>query len=142
MEQISKTLLLPSRPLLTLKFHQLKNYYLRNSLRTPLHHLSQFPPPPPSRGKSYGLGDSPQAITQIPFFYPPPGVQEFQVVVTLTLPNMVLSIPVWYLHPPVMVPQPSLPPQIEGIPMQILVQAPTTPPSPPTIGTTATVGGR
>jgi hypothetical protein len=53
----------------------------------------------------------PQDITQIPFFHPPPGVQAFQVVATLTLPNMVLAIPIWYLHPPEMVPQPSLPPQ-------------------------------
>jgi hypothetical protein len=52
----------------------------------------------------------PQAITQIPFFYPPPGVQSFQVATTLTLPNMVLEIPIWYLHPPDMVPKPSLPP--------------------------------
>jgi hypothetical protein len=66
----------------------------------------------------------PQAITQIPFFYPPPGVQYFQVATTLTLPNMVLTIPVWYLHPPAMVPQPSLPPQSEGIPMQIPVLTP------------------
>jgi hypothetical protein len=28
----------------------------------------------------------PQAITQIPFFYPPPGVQAFQVAAMLTLP--------------------------------------------------------
>jgi hypothetical protein len=34
----------------------------------------------------------PQAITQIPFFYPPPGIQAFQVAATLTLPNMVLAI--------------------------------------------------
>jgi hypothetical protein len=53
----------------------------------------------------------PQAITQIPFFYPPPDVQAFQVAVILTLPNMVLAIPICYLHPPDMVPQPSLPPQ-------------------------------
>jgi hypothetical protein len=46
----------------------------------------------------------PQAISQIPFFYPPPSIQYFQVVATLTLPNMVLSILVWYLHPPMMVP--------------------------------------
>jgi hypothetical protein len=52
----------------------------------------------------------PQAITQIPLFYPPPGVQAFQVAATLTLPNMVLAILVWYLHSPEMVPQPSLPP--------------------------------
>jgi hypothetical protein len=66
----------------------------------------------------------PQAITQIPFFYPPPGIQAFQVAATLTLPNMVLEIPVWYLHPPAMVPQPSLPPQTEGIPcrFQYLLQ--------------------
>jgi hypothetical protein len=36
----------------------------------------------------------PQAITQIPFFYPPPSVQAFQVAAMLTLPNMVLAIPV------------------------------------------------
>jgi hypothetical protein len=36
----------------------------------------------------------PQAITQNPFFYPPPGIQSFQVAATITLPNMVLSIPV------------------------------------------------
>jgi hypothetical protein len=73
----------------------------------------------------------PQDITQIPFFYPPPGVQYFQVVATLTLPNMVLEIPVWYLHPPEMVPQPSLPPQMEGIPMIISILTPTIPSTPP-----------
>jgi hypothetical protein len=49
-------------------------------------------------------------LTQIPFFYPPPGIEAFQVGTTLTLPNMVLAIPVWHLHPPEMVPCPSLPP--------------------------------
>jgi hypothetical protein len=71
----------------------------------------------------------PQDLTQIPFFYPPPDVQDFQVATILTLPNMVLSILVWYLHLPVMVPQSSLPPQLEGIPMQIPVLTPTTLPS-------------
>jgi hypothetical protein len=84
----------------------------------------------------------PQAITQIPFFYPPSGVQAFQVAATLTLPNMVLEIPVWYLHPPEMVPQPSLPPQTEGIPMQIPILTPTIPPTPPLTSTPATAGGR
>jgi hypothetical protein len=84
----------------------------------------------------------PQAITQIPFFYPPPGVQDFQVAATLTLPNMVLAIPVWYLHPPEMVPQPSLPPQIEGIPMQIPILTPTIPSTPPLTNLPATAGGR
>jgi hypothetical protein len=81
----------------------------------------------------------PQAITQIPFFYPPPGIEAFQVAAMLTLPNMVLAIPVWYLHPPEMVPRPSLPPQKEGIPMTIPILTPTTPPltNPP-----ATAGGR
>jgi hypothetical protein len=60
----------------------------------------------------------------------------------LNLPNMVLSILVSYLHPPVMVPQPSIPPHSEGIPMHILVLAPTTPPSPPILSTTAMTGGR
>jgi hypothetical protein len=101
-----------------------------------------IPDSPPLQGKILVWETVPQAITQIPFFYPPPGVQAFQVVSTLTLPNMVLSIPVWYLHPPTMVPTPSLPPQIEGLPMQIPVQAPTTPPSPPTSSNTTTTWGR
>jgi hypothetical protein len=84
----------------------------------------------------------PQAITQIPFFYPPPGVQAFQVAAMLTLPNMALEIPIWYLHPPAMVPQPSLPPQTKGIPMQIPVPTPTTPPTSPLATTAATAGGR
>jgi hypothetical protein len=84
----------------------------------------------------------PQAITQIPFFYPPPGVQYFQVVTMLTLPNMVLAIPVWYLHPPEMVPQPSLPPQMEGIPMTIPILTPTIPSTPPLTNLLATAGGR
>jgi hypothetical protein len=36
----------------------------------------------------------PRPLTQITFFYPPPGVEAFQVAATLTLPNMVLAIPV------------------------------------------------
>jgi hypothetical protein len=84
----------------------------------------------------------PQAITQIPFLYPPLSIQYFQVVATLTLPNMVLTILVWYLHPPTIVPQPALPPQTEGISMQILVLTLTTPPSPPLVSTTMIAGGR
>jgi hypothetical protein len=84
----------------------------------------------------------PQAITQIPFFYPPLGVQDFQVAATLTLPNMVLAIPVWYLHPPEMVPQPSLPPQTKGIPMKIPILTPTIPSTPPLTTLPATAGGR
>jgi hypothetical protein len=83
----------------------------------------------------------PQAITQIPLFYPPLGVQDFQVAATITLPNMVLAIPVWYLHPPAMVSQISLPPQPEGILMQIPVLTLTTPPSPPLASTTTMDGG-
>jgi hypothetical protein len=84
----------------------------------------------------------PQAITQIPFFYPPLGVQDFQVAATLTLPNMVLEIQVWYLHPPEIVPQPSLPPQMEGIPMNIPILTPTIPSTPPLINFPTIVGGR
>jgi hypothetical protein len=84
------------------------------------------------QGHSPSRETVPQPLTQIPFFYPPPGIESFQVAATLTLPNMVLAIPVWYLHPPEMVPRPSLPPQ-EGFPMTILVLTPTTPilPTPP-----------
>jgi hypothetical protein len=70
------------------------------------------------------------------------GIQDFQVAATLTLPNMVLEIPVWYLHPPVMVPQPSLPPQTEGILMQVPILTPNALPSPPLTSTTATSRGR
>jgi hypothetical protein len=109
------------------------------------------PPEPPGHSSTPPVHDStsppghvpvwetvPQPITQIPFFYPPPGIEAFQVAAMLTLPNMVLAIPVWYLHPPEMVPRPSLPPQ-EGIPMTIPILTPTTPPltNPP-----ATAGGR
>jgi hypothetical protein len=94
------------------------------------------------QGQILVLETIPQAITQIPFFYPPLGVQDFQVAATLTLPNMVLEIPVWYLHPPMMVPQPSLPPQTEGISMHILVLTLTTPHSPLLASTTVMAGGR
>jgi hypothetical protein len=60
----------------------------------------------------------------------------------LTLPNMVLEIPVWNLHPPEMVPQPSLPPQTKGILMQILIVTPTIPPTLPLTSTCATARGR
>jgi hypothetical protein len=70
----------------------------------------------------------PQPLTQIPFFYPPPGIEAFQVAATLTLPNMVLAILVWYLHPPKMVPRPSLPPQ-DGLPMTIPILTPIVPPT-------------
>jgi hypothetical protein len=58
----------------------------------------------------------------------------------LTLPNMVLAILVWYLHPPTMVPCPQ-----EGLPMTIPVLTPTTPTTPttPILPTPhATAGGR
>jgi hypothetical protein len=84
----------------------------------------------------------PQAITQTPFFYPPPGIEAFQVATTLTLPNMVLALPVWYLHPPAMVPQPPLPPQTEGIPMTIPILTPTIPSPHPITNPPATAGGR
>jgi hypothetical protein len=50
MELTLETPFLPLRPLHTSMFHQLKKYYLKNSLRTLLHHLS---PIPPRRGKSW-----------------------------------------------------------------------------------------
>ena len=60
----------------------------------------------------------------------------------LNLSNMVLAIPVWYLHPPKMVPQPSLPPQSEGIPMHIPVLTSATPPSPPIASTIFAAGDK
>jgi hypothetical protein len=71
-----------------------------NSSTPPLH---EFTSPP---GHIPVWETVPQAITRTPFFYPPPGIKAFQVATTLTLPNMVLALPVWYLHPPAMVPQP------------------------------------
>jgi hypothetical protein len=55
----------------------------------------------------------------------------------LTLPNMVLAIPVWYLHPPKMVPRLQ-----EGLPMVIPVLTPTTPTTPILPTPPATAGGR
>jgi hypothetical protein len=117
-------------------------------------HSSQKPPPqeplrhlstPPIHDSTSPQGHIPvwetvpQAITQVPFFYPLPGIEDFQVAAMLTLPNMVLAIPVWYLHPLEMVPRPFLPPQKEGFPMTITILTPTTPPltNPP-----STAGGR
>jgi hypothetical protein len=68
---------------------------------TPIVHEST-----PPQGSNPIWETVPRPLTQIPFFYPPPGVEAFQVAATLTLPNMVLAIPVWYLHPPEMVPRP------------------------------------
>jgi hypothetical protein len=79
----------------------------------------------------------PRPLTQIPFFYPPPGVEAFQVAATLTLPNMVLAIPVWYLHPPEMVPRPQA-----GLPMTIPVLTPNTPTAPILPTPPAPAGGR
>jgi hypothetical protein len=84
----------------------------------------------------------PQAITQIPFFYPLLGIESFQVAARLTLPNMVLAILVWYLHPPEMVPRPSLPPQTKGIPMTIPILTPTIPLTPPLTHPPTTVRSR
>jgi hypothetical protein len=92
------------------------------NLLTPLVH--DFPSP---QGHILVWETVSQDITQIPFFYPPPDIKAFQVVTMLTLPNMVLAILVWYLHPPEMVPRPSLPPQMEGIPMTIPILTPTIP---------------
>lgn len=39
----------------------------------------------------------PQDLSHIPFLYPPPSISCYQVTATLTLPNMVITIPVWYL---------------------------------------------
>jgi hypothetical protein len=100
---------------------------------TPTIHKSTSP-----QGHSPVWETVPQSLTQIPFFYPPSGIEAFQVAAMLTLPNMVLAIPVLYLHPPEMVPQPSLPPQ-EGLLMTIPVLTPTTPPLTTLL---VTVGGR
>jgi hypothetical protein len=107
-----------------------------NSLTLPVHDFTS------PHGHILFWETVPQAITQIPFFYPPSGVQGFQVATILTLPNMVLEIPIWYLHPPRMVPQQSLPPQTEGIPMQVPILTPTIPPTPPLTNLPATVGGK
>jgi hypothetical protein len=91
----------------------------------------------PPQGPSPIWETVPRPLTQIPFFYPPPGIEAFQVAATLTLPNMVLAIPVWYLHPPEMVPRPQA-----GLPMTIPVLTPTTPTTPILPTPPATAGGR
>jgi hypothetical protein len=90
-----------------------------NSLMPTVHETS------PPQGPNSFWETVPRPLTQIPFFYPPPGVEAFQVAAILTLPNMVLAIPVWYLHPPEMVPRPQA-----GLPMTILVLTPNPPITP------------
>jgi hypothetical protein len=54
-----------------IKFHQSKNYYLRNSLK---HHRTtcpRFPPPPPPPRENPSLGDSPPSHYPNPLFLPP-----------------------------------------------------------------------
>jgi hypothetical protein len=99
---------------------------------TPIVHES----PPPQRPSPI-WETVPRPLTQIPFFYPPPGVESFQVAAMLTLPNMVLAILVWYLHPLEMVPRPQ-----EGFPMAVPVLTPTTPTTPILPTPRATAGGR
>jgi hypothetical protein len=99
---------------------------------TPTVHESKPPPGPNPVWETV-----PRPLTQIPFFYPPPGIEAFQVAAMLTLPNMVLAIPVWYLHPPEMVPRPQA-----GLPMMIPVITPTTPTTPILPTPPATAGGR
>jgi hypothetical protein len=99
---------------------------------TPMVHESTSP-----RGPKPIWETVPRPLTQIPFFYPPPGIEAFQVAAMLTLPNMVLAIPVWYLHPPEMVPCPQ-----EGLPMTIPVITPTPPTTPILPTPPATAGGR
>jgi hypothetical protein len=68
---------------------------------------ASLPPEPPANSSTPTVHEStppqgpnpiwetvPRPLTQVPFFYPPPGVQAFQVAATLTLPNMVLASPV------------------------------------------------
>jgi hypothetical protein len=108
--------------------------------------LSQEPPAPsstspvhestPPQGPNLIWETVPRPLTQIPFFYPPPSIEAFQVAATLTLPNMVLAIPVWYLHPPEMVPRPQA-----GLPMTIPVLTPTTSTTPILPTPLATAGG-
>jgi hypothetical protein len=56
MELTLETPFLPLRPLHTSTFHQLKRYYLKNYLRTLLHHLSLISP---FLGENPSLGDNP-----------------------------------------------------------------------------------
>ena len=111
---------------------------------------TQLPQEPPANSSTPAVHEStplqgpnpiwdtvPRHLTQIPFFYPPPGVESFQVAAMLTLPNMVLAIPVWYLHPPEMVPRPQA-----GLPMTIPVLTPNTPTTPILPTPPVTAGGR
>jgi hypothetical protein len=75
----------------------------------------------------------PQSLTQISFFYPPPGLMTYQVEYTFTLPNMEIGIHILYLDPPYMVPILSIYPQTTTLPMQTLVQ-PTLPQPCHTVG--------
>jgi hypothetical protein len=109
MELKSEIPFLPLRLIHPSMSHQLKKFYLRDYLRTLLHHISPISPSP---NRKYWFGRQiPKPSLKFDSSNPPLGIQSFQVSSMLTLPNMVLAILVWYLHPLEMVPQPSLPPQ-------------------------------
>jgi hypothetical protein len=101
MELTQKMLVLLRRLRSFLTSQQLQNHSCRNLLHT--RRPQQSTNPHPLRG-IVPFGRVPQPLTQIPFFYPPPGIEAIQVAAMLALPNMMLAIPVWYLHPPEMVP--------------------------------------
>ena len=69
----------------------MNTFILRERFLQGLNHLGSIPP-----------GHYPSG--QIPFLAPPPGVYTVPVMATLSLPNLTLGIPIWYLNPLVATP--------------------------------------
>lgn len=73
------------------------NPYLPRTIPLGLNHYGEVPP------GHYPFG-------QIPFLFPPPGVYSTLVMATLSLPNITLGIPVWYIDPLITTPPNQLKP--------------------------------
>ena len=83
------------------------------SVPSGLPHLGTIPP------GHYSAG-------QIPFLGPPPGVYSVLVMANISIPNLTLGIPVWYLTPPTATPPGHPKPYIAMTPMQPIPVAPST----------------
>ena len=85
----------------------LEPLYPPGSVPPGLNHLGAVPP------GHYPAG-------QIPFLAPPPGVYSVPVMATLSLPNLTLGIPVWYLDPPAATPPGHPKPYLALTPVQLV----------------------
>ena len=79
------------------------------------------------------VGFSPQGspFAHVPFLFPPPGIVSTPMMATLSLSNLTLGIPVWYLDPPA--------PPMPGAPTPNLVLTPVQPMVPTLVPTSTPI---